>query len=83
MLIAGSLDFVVFLRKRNDYATGGRLARTIESVREVTGIDGRVLSSEVFAAGPHGVALAHAPIACIDDLEAAGYESRVHGRWRE
>jgi pilus assembly protein CpaF len=81
MLIAGSLDFVVFLRKRNDYLTGGRLVRAVESVREVTGIDGRVLSSEVFASGPNGVAVAHAPIDCIADLEAAGYEPRLHGRW--
>jgi pilus assembly protein CpaF len=81
MLIAGSLDFVVFLRKRNDYLTGGRLVRAVESVREVTGIDGRVLSSEVFASGSNGVAVAHAPIDCIADLEAAGYEPRLHGRW--
>jgi pilus assembly protein CpaF len=83
MLIAGSLNFVVFLRKRNEYSVGGRLVRAVESIREVTGIDGRVLSSEVFATGADGVAVAHAPIDCIDDLEAAGYQQRVHGRWRE
>ena len=41
----------------------------IESIREVTGVDGRVLSSEVFALSPEGHAVAHAPIACIDELE--------------
>jgi pilus assembly protein CpaF len=82
MLIAGSLNFVVFLRKRNEYSVGGRLVRAVESIREVTGIDGRVLSSEVFATGPDGTAVAHAPIDCIDDLEAAGYQQRVHGQWR-
>jgi pilus assembly protein CpaF len=81
MLIAGSLDFVIFMRKRNLYTSGGRLVRTIESIREVTGVDGRVLSSECFAAGPDGTAVAHAPIECIADLEDAGYEPRVHGRW--
>lgn len=81
MLISGALDFVVFMRKRNDYATGGRLSRSVESVREVTGIDGRVLSSEVFAPGPNGVAVAHAPVGCIADLEAVGYVPRLHGRW--
>jgi pilus assembly protein CpaF len=88
MLIAGSINFVVFLRKRNDYAEGGALGRRIESVREVTGVDGRVLSSEVFAlpvaqagraAGAHAVA--HAPISCLDDLIAVGYDPQVHGRW--
>ena len=48
MLIAGAIDFVVFIEKRNDYARGGRLRRFVNSVREVTGVDGRVLSSEVF-----------------------------------
>ncbi|MBX6723499.1 MAG: CpaF family protein, partial [Dactylosporangium sp.] len=51
MLIAGAIDFVVFIEKRNDYASGGRLRRFVSSVREVTGCDGRVLSSEVFAMG--------------------------------
>jgi pilus assembly protein CpaF len=83
MLIAGSLNFVVFLRKRNEYSIGGRLVRAVESIREVTGIDGRVLSSEVFAMGPDGAAVAHAPVECIADLEAAGYQQRVHGRWHE
>jgi Flp pilus assembly CpaF family ATPase len=83
MLIAGSLNFVVFMRKRNEYASGGRLVRAVASIREVTGIDGRVLSSEVFATGPDGVAVAHAPIDCIADLEAVGYQPRVHGRWHQ
>ena len=54
MLIAGAIDFVVFIEKRNDYARGGRLRRFVSSVREVNGVDGRVLSSEVFAPGPDG-----------------------------
>ena len=80
MLIAGALDFVVFLRKRNDYAEGGGLARIIESVREVVGHDERVLSSEVFAPDPTtGIAVSHAPIQCIAELEEHGYRPLVHG----
>jgi pilus assembly protein CpaF len=81
MLIAGALDFVVFMRKTNDYATGGSQRRVVESIREVVGHDGQVLSSEVFAPGPDGIAAAHAPISCIADLEQEGYRPLVHGRW--
>ena len=81
MLIAGAIDFVVFLRKRNTFTEGGRLTRVIESVREVTGVDGRVLSSEVYAPGTDGRAVAHAPVECVDDLVAAGWDPDVRGRW--
>jgi pilus assembly protein CpaF len=81
MLIAGALDFVVFLRKHNDYVTGGVQRRVVESIREVVGHDGQVLSSEVFAPDPEGRAAAHAPISCIADIEAEGYRPIVHGRW--
>jgi len=81
MLIAGSLNFVVYLRKRNDYATGGTMVRLVESVREVVGYDEQVLSSEVFAPDPQGRAAAHAPLSCIADLEEHGYRPLVHGRW--
>jgi Flp pilus assembly CpaF family ATPase len=85
MLIAGSINFVVFMRKRNDYDQGGRLARYVESVREVTGVDGRVLSSEVFAMDPRAPqgshAVPHAPISCLDDLLAHGYQPQTMSRW--
>jgi len=73
MLIAGAIDFVVFQTKHNDYAKGGRLHRFVSSVREVTGIDGRVLSSEVFAPGPDGRAMPHAPVSCAAELAHYGY----------
>jgi pilus assembly protein CpaF len=73
MLIAGALDFVVFIEKRNDYARGGTLRRFVSSVREITGIDGRVLSSEVFAPGPDRRAVPHAPPACLAELAHHGY----------
>jgi Flp pilus assembly CpaF family ATPase len=82
MLIAGSINFVVFLRKRNDHATGGGMTRGVESIREVTGVDGRVLSSEAFGLGPDGYARAKAPIGCIEDLVVHGYApSAQMSRW--
>jgi Flp pilus assembly CpaF family ATPase len=81
MLIAGAIDFVVFVEKRNDYARGGRLRRFVSSVREVTGCDGRVLSSEVFAPGPDGTAVPNAPISCIDELAAYGYDPGRQVMW--
>jgi Flp pilus assembly CpaF family ATPase len=74
MLIAGAIDFVVFIEKRNDYASGGTLRRYVSSVREITGIDGRVLSSEVFRPGPDGRAVPHAPPSCLEDLARHGYD---------
>jgi len=79
MLISGAIDFVVFVEKRNDYARGGTLRRYVSNVREVTGVDGRVLSSEVFAPGPHGRAAPRAAISCLEELLACGYEPT--GAW--
>ncbi len=81
LLISGALDFVVFLRKRNDFASGGSMTRVVESVREVVGHDKQVLSSEVFAPDGDGRAAPHAPIACIAELEDYGYAPPIHGRW--
>ena len=80
MLIAGAIDFVVFVEKHNDYGRGGTLRRFVSSVREVNGVDGRVLSSEVFSPGLDGRAVAHAPISCLDELVAHGYVPS--GLWR-
>jgi pilus assembly protein CpaF len=73
MLIAGAIDFVIFVERRNEFASGGGLRRIVTSVREVNGVDGRVLSSEVFAEGPEGMAIAAAPVSCLTELEAVGY----------
>ncbi|MET0447612.1 MAG: ATPase, T2SS/T4P/T4SS family [Aeromicrobium sp.] len=81
MLIAGAIDFVIFVERRNEYATGGDLRRVITSVREVNGVDGRVLSSEVFKEGPGGTPVPAASISCMDDLIAAGYSPALfHGQ---
>jgi len=74
MLIAGAIDFVVFVERRNDFATGGDLRRRVTSIREVNGVDGRVLSSEIFALGPDRTVRAAAPISCMDELMAVGYD---------
>jgi len=79
MLIAGAIDFVVFQEKRNEYSRGGRLRRFISSIREVTGVDGRVLSSEVFTPGPDGRAVPHAPVSCIEELVHYGYDPSRRG----
>ncbi|MFI6320565.1 CpaF family protein [Nonomuraea sp. NPDC050556] len=81
MLIAGAINFVVFITKRNDYGRGGRLRRYISSIREVTGHDGRVLSSEIFAPGHDGAAMPHAPIQCAEELAHYGYDPS-YGGWR-
>ena len=80
MLIAGAIDFVVFIEKRNDYASGGKLRRYVSSIREVTGIDGRVLSSEAFAPGPDGRAVPRAPVSCMAELAEHGYNA-AGGFW--
>ena len=41
---------------RRLWRSGGRLQRVVTSIREVNGVDGRVLSSEVFAETPDGLA---------------------------
>ena len=83
MLIAGAIDFVVFQEKRNDYARGGTMRRFVSSIREVTGVDGRVLSSEAFAPGRDGRAVAHAPVSCLEELSHFGYDpARGGGGWQ-
>lgn len=81
MLIAGAIDFVVFVERRNEFASGGNLRQVVTSVREVNGVDGRVLSSEIFAAGPGGMAVPAAPISCMPELQAVGYQGAAPAGW--
>ncbi|MBE6475488.1 MAG: CpaF family protein [Actinomyces succiniciruminis] len=74
LLIAGAVDFVIFLTRENRFSEGGSMRRYVASVREVNGVDGRVLSSEIFADDGSGHAQPAAPIECIDDLIEAGYD---------
>jgi hypothetical protein len=50
-------------------------------VREVNGVDGRVVSSEIWAPGRDGRAVPAAPIQALADLEAVGYDPAMYGRW--
>lgn len=79
MLIAGAVNFVVFIQRRNTYAQGGGLRRYVSSIREVNGVDGRVLSSEVFAEGPDGATRPSAPVSCAEELAACGYRAGAWG----
>jgi len=81
MLIAGAIDFVVFIERRNEFAAGGALRRIVTSVREVNGVDGRVLSSEIFAQGADGIAAPAAPISCLPELQAVGYRGGAPAGW--
>ncbi|GAA1559739.1 ATPase, T2SS/T4P/T4SS family [Kribbella hippodromi] len=81
MLIAGAIDFVVFVERRNEFAEGGGLRRIVTSVREVNGVDGRVLSSEIFAQGQDGLAVPAAPISCLAELQAVGYRGSAAAGW--
>lgn len=81
MLIAGAIDFVVFIERRNEFADGGALRRIVTSVREVNGVDGRVLSSEIFAQGKDGLAVPAAPISCLAELQAVGYRGTAPAGW--
>ena len=81
MLIAGAINFVVFVERRNDFHQGGGLSRFVASIREVNGVDERVTSSEIWAPGRDGRGRPAAPIQCISDLEAVGYRPAAYGRW--
>jgi Flp pilus assembly CpaF family ATPase len=73
-LIAGALDFVVFIAKNS--AAGG--ARCVTEIREIAGFDGeRVVTSEVFTPSPMDGRAARSEYALTAEhrtrLESAGY----------
>ncbi|MFE0457737.1 CpaF family protein [Kitasatospora sp. NPDC058965] len=74
MLVAQSINFVVFISKVRDYQTGEELRRVTE-IREVNGFDvGQASSSRVFAYdAAFGTLRADAQISCLKDLELHGY----------
>jgi pilus assembly protein CpaF len=82
LLIAGAIDFVVFISQRDQTATGGRHHRWVSSVREVLDAEGAmVISNEVFQPGGDGRAVPGAPLRCMDDLLLHGYDHPLAGRW--
>ncbi len=89
LMVAGAVDFVVFIAKRDRRAQGGPLERYVASVREVIDADGeQMVSNEVYEPGPDGRAVPVAPPRCLADLRLAGYEpdwpglGRLDGEWR-
>jgi pilus assembly protein CpaF len=75
MLIAGALDFVVFIEKAADRGQHGGVRRYVSGVLEVTGFDGAVLATDVFVPGFDGRAVPNPTVgvSCLDDLLAVGY----------
>lgn len=74
MLIAGSIDFVIFMRK---HKTGdGQVRRRVDSIREINGIDaGHVLSSALWEPDPNGhAARAAVSVQRAAELAEAGWE---------
>jgi Flp pilus assembly CpaF family ATPase len=77
-LIAGGLDFVVFVSK-----TGPR--RQVESIREINGLgpDSGIATSEIFSRNPmngRAVRAVDVAVARADELEQAGWVQPDH-RW--
>jgi Flp pilus assembly CpaF family ATPase len=70
-MIAGAVDLFVQITP----VAGGR--RVVSSIREVAGLEGdRILTNELYAPGPDGMAAAHHPMAASTRarLEAAGLD---------
>jgi pilus assembly protein CpaF len=83
LLIAGALDFVVFIDQRDETPVGGRHHRYVSSVREVIDAEGTmVISNEVFQPGPDGRAVPGTPIRHQEDLLRHGYGRLLAGDWR-
>ena len=82
MLIAGAINFVVFVERRNDYRDRRPAApRSWPASARSTASTAGSLSSEVLAPGPDGAGAAGGADPGIDDLEAAGYRPDDFGRW--
>jgi pilus assembly protein CpaF len=82
LLIAGAVNFVVFIDSRYEVRRTGRVRRRfVSSVREVVDADDKlVISNEVFRPGPDGRAVPGAPMRRIDELVAAGFDEAYLGR---
>jgi Flp pilus assembly CpaF family ATPase len=87
LLVAGAVNFVVFIDSRYEVHRSGRVRRRfVSSVREVVDADDRlVISNEVFRPGPDGRAVPGAPIRHLEELVLAGFDeaylTRPHGWW--
>lgn len=88
-LIAGAIDYVVFMSSSYEEGPAGRYRhRFVSSVREVVDADDRlVVSNEIFRPGPDGRAVPGSPARSLDDVIAAGFDEslfdRAQGWWDE
>ena len=86
-LIAGAIDYVVFMSSSYEDSRGGRYRhRFVSSVREVVDADDRlVVSNEIFRPGPDGRAVPGSPVRSLDDIVDAGFDrsllDRAEGWW--
>jgi Flp pilus assembly CpaF family ATPase len=87
LLVAGAINFVVFIDSRYEVRRTGRVRRRfVSSIREVVDADDKlVISNEVFRPGPDGRAVPGSPTRRINELLAAGFDeaflSRPQGWW--
>jgi pilus assembly protein CpaF len=87
LLVAGALNFVVFIDSRYEVRRTGRVRRRfVSSVREVVDADDKlVISNEVFRPGPDGRAVPGAPMRRMEELVTAGFDeaylARPQGWW--
>ena len=87
LLVAGAINFVVFIDSRYEVRRDGRTRRRfVSSVREVVDADDRlVISNEVYRPGPDGRAVPGAPMRHLDELVGAGFDvgylDRADGWW--
>lgn len=82
LLIANSIDFVVYIGRSQTDGTG-RSVRYVSSIREVAGADGTmVASNEIFAPGADRRAVPASPMQSrnLDDLVAVGFDASVLNR---
>jgi pilus assembly protein CpaF len=81
-MVAGGLDFLVFLKR---FRGDGRQRRVVGSVREVVGYDEHGLkTNEIFKPGADGMAVRDEPVAisCIEALREVGFRDACDpGRW--
>ena len=75
-LIAGGVDYVIFMDKVDEsQLPGGVVRRFVSSIREVTGFEGAmVASNEIYRPGPDGRAVPGSPMRYLEHLMRVGYD---------
>ncbi|MBV8305693.1 MAG: CpaF family protein, partial [Acidimicrobiia bacterium] len=87
LLIAGAVNYVVFIDSAYEVRRSGRTRRRfVSSIREVVDAEDKlVISNEIFRPGPDGRAVPGSPIRGIAELVGAGFDEayldRPQGWW--